>query len=124
MRTPEQKARQAKHQRERYAAGGAAARRYSRDKVAVVRSVRIPAISQIKMDRGCADCGYNAHAAALHFDHIDPATKLFTIAKGLTRSWSAILAEIAKCEVRCANCHAIRGVREGHLGRPRVEDVG
>lgn len=85
------------------------------------RQKHIPRVVAVKMERGCIDCGYRAHPAALHFDHRDPSTKLFAIAKGLTRSWAAIEAEIAKCDVRCANCHAIRGVVEGHLGRPRIE---
>lgn len=57
----------------------------------------------------CVDCGYDVHIA-LHFDHIDPASKKLSIAKMYSRAykWEAILQEIAKCEVRCANCHALR----------------
>lgn len=116
----EQLARAAARQRERYAAGGEAQRAIKRRASDKIRRRVIPVIDKIKMDSGCVDCGYREHPAALHFDHIDPKSKRFSIAKGLTRSWDAILAEIAKCEVRCANCHAIRGVREGHLGRPRI----
>lgn len=93
----------------------------SRAKVAKVRAERLPWVSAIKLERGCIDCGYREHPAALQFDHRDPKTKRFSIAKGLTRSKRAILAEIAKCEVRCANCHAIRSINEGHLGRPRMD---
>jgi hypothetical protein len=109
--------------REHYRAGGAESRRKSREKVAVVRAERIVFISKYKTDRGCVDCGYKAHPAALGFDHIDPKTKRFGIAKGLTYSMKVLLAEIAKCEIRCANCHMIRSVKEGHLGRPRVDHL-
>ena len=98
-----------------------ASRVKSRIKTAKVRAERIPWINAIKLENGCVDCGYREHPAALQFDHRDRATKLFTIAKGLTRSKRAILAEIAKCDVRCANCHVVRSVQEGHLGRPRIE---
>lgn len=108
-------------QRVRYAADGSAARERSRIKGAAVRAVRVPMVNAIKMERGCIDCGYNAHPAALHFDHRDPSTKSFTIAKQLTCRLDRLMAEIAKCDVRCANCHAVRSVVEGHLGRPRID---
>lgn len=66
-------------------------------------------IQAIKLERGCADCGYNAHPAALDFDHRKGEVKLFTIgAVGSSQSREALLAEIAKCDVVCANCHRIR----------------
>ena len=73
--------------------------------------------NRIKSERGCEVCGFNAHPAALQFDHIDPATKYRTKAgkvvhpsdmiKGGRYSLETALAEIAKCRVVCANCHAI-----------------
>lgn len=95
-------------------------RQRSRDKVDVVRQKRLVLINQIKMERGCADCGYAENPVALHFDHRDPTQKLFGIAKALTCSWERLQAEIEKCDVRCANCHAIRSAQEGHSGRPRL----
>lgn len=62
----------------------------------------------IKTHRGCIDCGYNDHAVALQFDHINDDKKASV--SNLIRSdyaWSTILEEINKCEVRCANCHAV-----------------
>jgi hypothetical protein len=66
-------------------------------------------IQQIKLERGCMDCGYRDNAVALDFDHLPGHTKEYriaTMAAGLKRS--KIDAEIAKCEVVCANCHRIR----------------
>lgn len=79
----------------------------------IVRSI----VNRIKTDRGCAYCGYNAYACALQFDHLDPATKYRTrsgklvhlsdMVKGGRYGIETILAEIAKCRVLCANCHAV-----------------
>lgn len=72
-------------------------------------------VQSIKIQRGCADCGYNAHGVALQFDHMDEFDKKATVSN-LIRSdygWDTILAEIAKCEVVCANCHAIRTKERG-----------
>lgn len=65
-------------------------------------------INSIKIERGCVDCGFRAHPAALDFDHTDPAKKTWTIAGSFCRRWERVLEEIAKCDVRCANCHRIR----------------
>ena len=66
-------------------------------------------IQAIKVERGCADCGYRENAVALDFDHLPGHVKEYriaTMAAGLSRA--KIDAEIAKCEVVCANCHRIR----------------
>ena len=57
-------------------------------------------------ERPCVDCGEH-DPLVLEFDHL--GNKKFTIAKGLgNRSWQAVLDEIAKCDVLCANCHRLR----------------
>jgi len=73
--------------------------------------------NRIKVSLGCESCGYNAHPSALQFDHIDPATKYRTRKGALVHlsdmigggrySLETVLAEIAKCRVLCANCHAV-----------------
>lgn len=66
-------------------------------------------IQALKLERGCTDCGYRGHPAALEFDHLPGTVKLHRIATMASGSTKAkIDAEIAKCEVVCANCHAIR----------------
>ena len=62
-------------------------------------------IRQIKLERGCIDCGYRENADALQFDHVR-GTKVVNISR--VRSYKVLLAEVAKCDVRCGNCHLIR----------------
>jgi hypothetical protein len=66
-------------------------------------------IDKIKLDAGCIDCGYNEHAIALDFDHIG-RDKSFNIGQASNRGFTdqTILDEIAKCVVRCANCHRVK----------------
>lgn len=61
-----------------------------------------------KLERGCTDCGYNAHPAALDFDHLPGTVKVRDIKSGQQLGWAALMAEVSKCEVVCANCHRIR----------------
>lgn len=66
-------------------------------------------VCDYKMKAGCIDCGYNKHPEALDFDHLPQYEKKYGIS-GLARSNAApetLWAEIAKCEVRCTNCHRI-----------------
>ena len=67
-----------------------------------------PRLAAIKLERGCADCGFNAHPAALHFDHLPGTIKRRGLSRMASLTWTTVLDEIAKCEVVCANCHAIR----------------
>jgi len=56
----------------------------------------------------CVDCGGQYPYYVMQFDHL--GNKLFSIAKAVSRNLSldSILSEIKKCDVVCANCHAIR----------------
>ena len=74
-------------------------------------------IHEYQIAKGCADCGYNAHPAALEFDHVN-GKKLFNIGEEIgSYSREKLWEEIAKCDVVCANCHSIRTANR----RQRVE---
>lgn len=61
----------------------------------------------------CVDCG-ESDPILLDFDHRDPKTKKLAISKMITStySWETVLAEIAKCDVRCVCCHRRRTARQ------------
>jgi transposase-like protein len=55
----------------------------------------------------CSLCGYDRYLGALEFHHLDPATKDFNLSlRGVTRSMERLRAEVRKCVLLCANCHA------------------
>jgi hypothetical protein len=54
----------------------------------------------------CVDCG-NSDPRVLQLDHVRGA-KSYNVARMSHCSMAKIEAEIAKCEVRCANCHSIK----------------
>jgi hypothetical protein len=83
-------------------------RSFSQDSAVKSRDRRAKFLAEYKLAKGCADCGYNAHSEALDFDHLPGTKKLFNIGYGKDHLLEAILAEIAKCEVVCANCHRVR----------------
>jgi hypothetical protein len=61
-------------------------------------------VNEQKMGKCCIKCG-ETDIAKLDFHHRDPTTKLFTIG-GPSRSQTAILAEIEKCDLLCHSCHS------------------
>ncbi len=64
----------------------------------------------------CVDCG-QTDVRVLEFDHVQ-GNKSANITRMLNGApWSAIAAEIAKCEVRCANCHRIKTLERGKWWR-------
>lgn len=74
----------------------------------------------------CTDCGGIFPPYVMHFDHRDPSQKRFAVST-LTGSGHirSLLAEIEKCDLVCANCHAIRTHRQREAkilrpGRPRL----
>lgn len=72
-------------------------------------------IHDYQMEKGCADCGFKGHPAALEFDHVS-GEKSFNIGEQVgNRSRKTLWEEIAKCDVVCANCHAIRTANRRNL---------
>lgn len=61
--------------------------------------------------RPCADCGVQYPFYVMDFDHRDDEHKLFELNSVARRTVKAILLEIAKCDVVCANCHRERTYR-------------
>lgn len=85
--------------------GGRKHREFERQRVAA----KLSAVSMLKLEKGCADCGYNKHPEALDFDHTKD-NKVMGVARMVSKHMSleAILEEAEKCEVVCANCHRVR----------------
>lgn len=76
------------------------------NKVANLRAIKIRRwLDKYKLLKGCVDCGYKERAVALEFDHVN-GEKEFNVCNA--KSIGQAKKEIEKCEVVCANCHAIR----------------
>ena len=71
------------------------------------RRRRVKALLVAEAGGCCVLCGYGENVGALHFHHVDPATKAFALGvTGVTRSLAKARAEAAKCVLLCARCHA------------------
>lgn len=56
----------------------------------------------------CEDCGIGFPSCAMQFDHRKREDKLFTPSTLINKGWPKLIDEIMKCDVVCANCHAVR----------------
>jgi len=72
------------------------------------RSENREGIADYLAEHPCVDCGTNDQRV-LDFDHVR-GTKKADVSRLVNDgySWEVVEAEIAKCEVRCANCHRIK----------------
>ena len=64
----------------------------------------------------CVDCG-QTDIRVLEFDHVRGKSASITNLLKNTAPWETIEAEIAKCEVRCVNCHRIKTSERGKWWR-------
>jgi hypothetical protein len=64
----------------------------------------------------CVDCG-EGDPVVLEFDHREPSQKEITIGDLCSRHFgmTRIVKEVAKCDVRCANCHRRKTFRDRGL---------
>lgn len=78
----------------------------ARDRRSLVRRY----MQEYKQSRGCMDCKIMYPYWILQFDHRPGSTKLGTIGGNFIslHSFDVVKAEIEKCDVVCANCHADR----------------
>lgn len=97
---------------------------YVRREVARMRRYRLEnraRILEYLTTHPCVDCG-ESDPVVLDFDHRDPATKRGDVARlAASKAWPQIVAEIAKCDVRCANCHRRRTARQFAWRRARPQ---
>lgn len=53
----------------------------------------------------------------LEFDHIDPSTKIMTIAKASSRSEQFFWNEVSKCQLLCVPCHLEKSAEDIRAGK-------
>jgi len=83
----------------------AAKRRSNRER----RRKLAKAVADYKASRPCHDCKRHFNPWQMHFDHIDATSKDDDVARLVNRGATRkVWAEIEKCELVCANCHADR----------------
>ena len=71
------------------------------------RDTTVRKLREIKLESGCVQCGFRSHHAALEFHHRNPEIKKFRLGESRNYSWKAVLLEVEKCDILCANCHAV-----------------
>lgn len=77
-------------------------------------------ILEAAKDKPCTDCGNKFPPECMDFDHMPGADKLTDVGQ-LTLNPKRMLAEIAKCELVCANCHRIRTRKRKPAGNTRKQ---
>ena len=104
----------AEYKQEHYAANRQRYVDQARERKRIVAERRMRFLLDYFAEHPCRDCGED-DPVVLEFDHL--SDKAFNISHALPfRAWATILAEIAKCDVVCANCHRRRtATRGGHL---------
>jgi AcrR family transcriptional regulator len=70
----------------------------------------------------CVDCG-EADPVVLEFDHLDEKTASVSVLISQAATREAVEAEIARCEVVCANCHRRRTAMRGRWRRAAAANV-
>lgn len=68
----------------------------------------------------CVDCS-NTDILVLEFDHRNG--KSYNVSRMMQLSVDKILEEVAKCEVRCANCHRRRHAMENNTWKLKFASV-
>jgi hypothetical protein len=83
--------------RAKYAEGFTARQRRNQDAVNAAKS------------GPCVDCGRKFPLECMDLDHVlERGPKLFNLSKLGARKLENVLAEIAKCDLVCSNCHRLR----------------
>jgi len=80
-------------------------RRYSNERT---RRKGLRKLVREAKNKPCSDCGNEHPYFVMDMDHLDPRTKKFDLGNPWNHTEEAVKAEIAKCEVVCANCHRYR----------------
>lgn len=96
-----------------------ACRYCKREENSIALAPRRAMVDRIKIESGCVDCGIRdpQHPEIYDFDHLPGVEKVANVAILIVKGTEEeLLAEIAKCEVVCSNCHRIRTRQREHRG--------
>jgi hypothetical protein len=87
-----------------------------------VRAEHAERLAAYLLEHPCVDCGED-DLRVLEFDHEDPSGKSDDVTRlaACSLPWWRVEAEIAKCSVRCANCHRRRTAQMFGFSRHAVE---
>ena len=80
---------------------------YNYEQYKLYRDIKKVFVLEYLLTHPCVDCG-ETDIRVLDFDHVDPALKkgnVASISQSGNCSLKTLIAEIAKCMVRCSNCH-------------------
>lgn len=108
----------------------ASRRHYAKNRQAVIARNRVRSdrlakdniafIREYRASHPCVDCG-ETDPIVLDFDHRNPSEKVFCVTRGMARySRETLMAELAKCDIRCANCHRRKSHRDRCGERPEI----
>lgn len=81
------------------------------------RRDKLKLLLQAAKNKPCTDCGVTYPPEIMEFDHVR-GEKLINLSQASRAksylSWEAMQEEIAKCDIRCPNCHRLRHYYERH----------
>ena len=80
-----------------------------------IRAASRKILNQYLLSHHCVECG-ESDKRVLDFDHDDPSTKHKNVTE-LLGSPKLLIKEIAKCTVRCGNCHRHKTMHEQNSWR-------
>lgn len=86
---------------------------------------RLRQVATDAKSKPCKDCGTQYPPYVMQFDHVR-GEKFFDVAMAAGRlrvGYEKLKAEIAKCDVVCANCHAVRTHNRRLLKRRDIAQV-
>lgn len=86
---------------------GAGQKDKAKQRIRDKRNANVRYTQEFKQLKGCLDCGENYPYWMLELDHCRGEKLDNVSAMGLV-TMEVLIAEIAKCDVVCANCHRIR----------------
>ena len=91
-----------------YAAGGGRFKWICKKCIAEAVTRRHQKVRRMLIDEAggcCAVCGYATCNYNLHFHHVDPSQKSFSLNSGIGKALATLRQEASKCVLVCANCH-------------------
>lgn len=85
-----------------------------RERKAKYRQEITEKIRELKHLKPCVDCSFPYPYWVMQFDHLEGKEANIADMPRRLWSWDRIQAEIDKCELVCANCHAERTFQRAH----------